>query len=426
MAIRFSAQTDVVTSSSGLPGATYTVAGWFYVSVNRANWSKIWDVEATGGRWQYLGLDPPADVPSIIFALNGAGHVNVRAAVVGSWFFAAIVADGVGYTLYSGTPGSALTTSTWNVTPIAPTFLAVGGGGTFAHEWFNGRVGALKVWGAALTQSQVEAERTQYQPALTTDLLHNHPFTEAELVDYAGGNHLAAGSTAATIEDGPPIPWSGARPRLILPAVEPATGPTGTVGLGLTTTALGRKVAISGGVCGLAGASPGRASKSAPATGASSIALTGAATAQRVALSAGVCSVVVGSVFSRQQLSAQSGSSALGLSTSATSQKIAITGGVSTLSGGSAGGHYKAAYTAGTAAPMLGALAQQQKLGYGGGLAGLLAVPSGVGRKAGRLSGQTVLGLTSLHLAPSTWVWPLRVGSVTVESVVRVGSVYVE
>jgi len=227
MAVRFDLESDAYVKSVGIPGTTYTWTCWFYVSVYRSNWQGIIDVGDPDPSWQYLGID--SSNTTIIFAWGLNPHISVVASALGVWFRCAVVRNGTAVTAYAGQVQNALSSNTATITNgLTPTKLWVGRSAN-GNEWFNGRVAALKMWDAALTQAEVENELSQYQPRRTTNLLAFHPFIGTELTDYSGGgHHQVAGSTATTPEDGPPIPWGPFRPRLIRPsAVAAPVSPPG-------------------------------------------------------------------------------------------------------------------------------------------------------------------------------------------------------
>jgi len=222
MAVRFDLETDAYERALSLPGTTYTYTCWFYISAYRSFWSGIIDVGSGAPFWQYFGID--ASNTNIIFAWNGATHINVAPSASGVWFRGAVVRSGTALTAYAGQVQNALSDSNGGITGLTPGKLSIGRS-VNNGEWFNGRVAAFKMWDAALTLAEIENELAQYQPRRTTNLLRFHPFINTELTDYSGGGYnLTAGSTSTAIEDGPPIPCSRSRPRLIVPGTAAAPG----------------------------------------------------------------------------------------------------------------------------------------------------------------------------------------------------------
>jgi hypothetical protein len=215
MAVRFDAATDRYEATTGLPtGTVYTVVCWFYMSVDRDAYSLLWELQYSG-RVNYQSVYLTGS--KVIELWNdGVVKMSYQASAVGWQRIALAVGTGGNATLYYGTATGPLATvsTTALTTPAAPDKLLIGNDPF--DQWFNGREAPYKMWSATFGPEEIGREFESYQPAQTAGLLRYHPFVNAELVDYSGnGNNLTAGSTATTTEDGPPIPWAPARPRLI-------------------------------------------------------------------------------------------------------------------------------------------------------------------------------------------------------------------
>jgi hypothetical protein len=219
MAVRFDATTDAYTATTGLPTSsnTWSVTLWAQLLVDQNTYNGFFDLPQTTGAsaatWQYAGVG--ANGTTIIGAFSDATEISSPAVdmVVGSWFRVALTrASATSATLYRAAPGNALTVTTnaamsTNITGT-PAKLWLGSD-SYPAEWFNGRIANFKLYNAALTQAEVEAELAQYVPVRTANLLRWHPMVGAETTDRSGnGNNLTAGSTSTTTEDGPPIPWT--------------------------------------------------------------------------------------------------------------------------------------------------------------------------------------------------------------------------
>ena len=222
MAARFDASTDRYEATTGLPAATvYTVVCWFYISVDRNAYSAIWELQY-GGRSQ-VNSAYVTDTEVIELWDTGGPKMSHQASV-GVWQRLALaVGTGGNATLYYGTATGplALSTTASLTTPAISDKLLIGNDPF--DQWFSGRQAPQKWWNATLTQAEIERELGCYLPVRTANLLRWHPWVKAETTDYSGnGNHLTTGSTATTTEDGPPIPWGLAQPRLIhVPDVGP-------------------------------------------------------------------------------------------------------------------------------------------------------------------------------------------------------------
>lgn len=228
MAARFDASTDVYTATTGLPSSSsvWSMTMWALLAVDRDTYCGFADMPQTTGAdaatWQYPGVG--GNGTTIIGAFSDATEISSPAIdmTVGAWFRIALIrASATSATLYRGAFGSPLTATTdaamsTNITGT-PAKLWLGGD-SYSAEWWNGRLANFKLWNAALTQAEVETEFGQYVPVRTANLLRWHPLVGAETTDRSGnGNTLTAGSTAASTEDGPPIPW------MVMAAPQPMT-----------------------------------------------------------------------------------------------------------------------------------------------------------------------------------------------------------
>lgn len=90
----------------------------------------------------------------------------------------------------------------------------------FGYNAMKGKMAAVKVWGAALSLAEIEAEGTQVSPVRDADLLAFWPLLEGDLAtDYSGaGRHLTV--SGPTFTTGPDIPFEaggGGAWRIVTP-----------------------------------------------------------------------------------------------------------------------------------------------------------------------------------------------------------------
>lgn len=208
MAVRFSAGTQIYTSTAGgITGNTATVTCWVYCSTDRNDYSGIWRL-ATSGDALAASLYFDADGTTITCFDANFSAVTGVSVTVGTWYRTALVMSGTTWTLYWGAAGAATLSSS-----SSPSFQAIsspprfGIGGT-AAEFLNGRVANVKLWEAALGTAEIEAALQQYAPHRSTNLRRFHPFLQAEQTDYSANNSTLSGGTGTTTEAGPPIPWT--------------------------------------------------------------------------------------------------------------------------------------------------------------------------------------------------------------------------
>ena len=227
MSVRFQADTDKYVATTGLPGSTLTFTCWAQISVDRNGYSTIFNCNSTGNE-VWLSTQPDGTTLTLFGGTDAGFDLAAPTSLtVGTWYRIGVVLAGTSATLYVGAAGGGLTVTSTTSWPQLGTIAAFAIGGTYSAttETWNGRVANVKMYSAALTEAEVEAELAQFDPVRTADLLRRHPLHIPETADYSGnGYSLTAGSTSPTIEADPPI--TGAATRA---AVDLASSATGTV-----------------------------------------------------------------------------------------------------------------------------------------------------------------------------------------------------
>jgi hypothetical protein len=210
MSVRFSANTQRYTTSTGIPaGNVFTATCWAYVSVDRNTWSALWSLSTTTGSPNpRTELSTTNDGTTLCVVDSVPNIVGAYAYTVGAWFKAAVVVNGTNMTIYSAAAGATLTaTSLGTFAPnTAPTFLSIGSDPPVgSNSWLNGRISSFKMWQAVLSVPEMEIELSQFSAVRTANLLRSHPFRVAETTDYSGNGNTLSGGTGATTEADPPI-----------------------------------------------------------------------------------------------------------------------------------------------------------------------------------------------------------------------------
>jgi hypothetical protein len=218
MSVRFDAQDDVYSASTGLPaGTTWTVSFWAMLVVDRNADSNLFTLNG-GSDGAFIGTEVDGTNLTLTSFVNSVGGT---ALTVNTWYRIAATLSGTAANFYVGVAGGALTTTSGTLSSATPVGLSIGSAGAVdPTQWWNGRIASFKLWDAVLTSTEIAVEFTQNEPVRRSNLLRYHPFHGADTADYSGnGNTLTAGATAASTEDGPPICPSGrvsrpfARPR---------------------------------------------------------------------------------------------------------------------------------------------------------------------------------------------------------------------
>lgn len=234
MAVRFNAAGEGYVGASGFPSDTYTITWWAYIAVDRNSYSTFISLTSADSYTQ-IGTDVDGVTPRVYNSAVGNIEPTTQLSV-GQWYAMAFVQDlsgggsGPG-TLYWGTDPTDLASHSSTVGSHTITEFRIGHyKPTTSTEWLNGRIAAVKVWNAALTEPQLEAELQSYTPVVTADVLRVHKLQVPEPTDYSGNGFTLTGGTGASTEADPPIPETPAvAPGRFLLAYEGAGSTAGIV-----------------------------------------------------------------------------------------------------------------------------------------------------------------------------------------------------
>lgn len=244
-ATRFDAASDRATYAGGggnppAPSAGWSAAWWAYISVDQNTASTMLRLHG-GGTVLNAAMGDSGTSPGL-FTAGGSVEIDTQC-TVGAWYYIAASVFGSAATIFVfDATGALFDSAAGSIGGGTPTGLTVGGrDAADPDEWFNGRISRMRIWSAVLDQTQFAAEQFAANPVITANLWEHWPLTGAgDLNGTVGGHNLAAGSTATTTEDGPPLP----------------TGVTGsataTLG-GLSATANGQRTALGSTIASLGG-----------------------------------------------------------------------------------------------------------------------------------------------------------------------------
>jgi hypothetical protein len=214
-----------------------TAAFWWKISVDRNTYSTAFSVD--NGQADNWAVQTGVDGTTANVILDGTSTPSV-AMTVGTWYFGCLALSGSTGTFYYKAAGTATLSST-AITGVTATNAATLrlGESPWGSEWLNGCLAAFKLWSAQLTVDEIQQESQQYVPNRFSSLVSWHPLVKTELTDYSGNARTLSGGTGTATEDGPPIPWRGVSPRLILPTATAATasGSASTVQRSIATEA---------------------------------------------------------------------------------------------------------------------------------------------------------------------------------------------
>ncbi len=212
MAVRFDAATDRISCTGTVPdpSAGFTLLGWAYVAVDRDDFSTMARLHASSGASTTATFATGSEGVGGPGYFTGGGSVtNSTGFTVGAWRKVAISCTGTTGRCYVATVGGATEADSGTVGGAAtPTGVTLGGRSPVdGTEWWNGRLAYWRLYGAELTQSEIETEWASPTPVRTANLWADWPLeVHTDLTDHSGGgHHLTAGSTSTTTEDGPPV-----------------------------------------------------------------------------------------------------------------------------------------------------------------------------------------------------------------------------
>lgn len=219
MAVRFSNNSDGYSSTTPASDSAWSATMWVQISTDRNTFTAFFGQFQATGRYSYLATASDGTTLKHFYTTGETTGVNMTA---GGWYRLGLTVSGTSATLYYGTETGALTAAaSVNDGSLVAIHTRIGHS-AFGGEGLNGRIAALKQWsGATLTQGEIERELSQYTPSRTSNLHRWHPFLSPSTTDYSGNARtLTADTNAPTLEDGPPLPWSGPvfASRLVKPA----------------------------------------------------------------------------------------------------------------------------------------------------------------------------------------------------------------
>lgn len=197
MAILFNAATDRITGG-GITGDTATIICWVGTeSHDGITQQGIMALRASGTLQLALIVDA-----ELTLQLYDSAFANISTPVrmwpIQTYYMLAVVCSGTSFTLYLGQEGGDLQSNAdTRVALNSPNELYLGDDG--AGVWTNSRIADLKIYEAALTQSEIETELAGFPPARTANLVRYHPFDTFEVTNHLGsGGDLVAGTTNPT------------------------------------------------------------------------------------------------------------------------------------------------------------------------------------------------------------------------------------
>lgn len=219
--VLFDSATDYYFNTTTPPSGNLTFACWAKITLDRNAQSTIFAIDG-GDLACVLLLTDSTGTNTFIYHNGGFNPLSGLTGVVGTWYKLAYVRNGTVGTFYFAAAGSLLGNIVGTAAAFTPTEVSIGAcRRTAAAQFFNGSVAAVKVWTAALTAAELEAEFTQYNPMRRTNLQRYYSFANGPQTNDESGNGftLTAGAGALTTDTaGPPIPLAIIRKPMVVPA----------------------------------------------------------------------------------------------------------------------------------------------------------------------------------------------------------------
>jgi concanavalin A-like lectin/glucanase superfamily protein len=236
MAIRFDAAGDRVYLAATLPapGTTgLTILGWWRIRVDTNTFSAYFRTSGAGGTPTINSAATFSTGQGVnVFTTSGeinSGYTNA----VDEWVAIAVTDAGAGVSLYVQPFGGSTTLTSGVVGSGTPGHFCIGGRSqSDATEPLNGNAAHVRVYSAALSQTELEAEWASTTPVRTSGLWADYPFVDSVQDASGNGRHLTAVSGTPAFEAGPDLsvpdtPYRvtvSTTPVLLTPT---DTGPTG-------------------------------------------------------------------------------------------------------------------------------------------------------------------------------------------------------
>jgi hypothetical protein len=229
MAIVMDAAGEKYTRTTSLPAVTaFTIMGWVTIS-------EVYDYhgffafgDTTGSRSVVLGTSGGGQTFKLEEGAEGAQVLGTTLSF-DTWYHVTVTCAGSGANQligYLNGVSDVVGTIDANVTAEN---LVIGSDPVFGNPVLNGRMAAVKIWGAALTANEILNERHYFAPVRLTNINSWYPMVDTvvadNLIDRNGAANLTAGGTL-TIGNGPPILWAPGTRNVYHAAAAAAAGRT--------------------------------------------------------------------------------------------------------------------------------------------------------------------------------------------------------
>lgn len=175
-------------------------------------WTGVMNLD-NGANYLYVGFtDSSQPFLEVSGTYHQFGGTNL---IANTWYGVSIIRDTVpatnthDYRIYD-TSMNIFNSRNVNSNNIIGADLRFGTSQSFSADFINGRIAALKIWSAVLSQAELENELNYFMPLRTANIFSITPFfdVDTDTIDWSGNGNLWTRNGVITYEDSPPIKWS--------------------------------------------------------------------------------------------------------------------------------------------------------------------------------------------------------------------------
>lgn len=209
MAIRLAATNDeLIDTTSGVTTQPYSIIAWAKLVTDRNAYSTIFGIDGNATS-KYIVFQTDTDGVSLYgYSETSTNSTTSHTALVpGAWYRVALVVTGTTLRTYMAPSTGTVTTFTTTTGTVTGTPYVRLGDSVIAGEWWNGSFANFKMYSAALTQAEIEAEWASWDTVRATNLVRHHRWRDAYyLTDDSGNSQSWTTSGSPTFDpDNPPI-----------------------------------------------------------------------------------------------------------------------------------------------------------------------------------------------------------------------------
>lgn len=192
MPVRFDSDGDYLQrTGNGYAPSAFTVGGWIYQVNDRAA-NRVLHLN-TNGSTAYIGLGLNAADALWVYSSTAAGGTTGSTLVAGRFYHVMLVKNGTSYTVYLDGVSDITWTNTVSFTSAGFLFGQPG-------YLFDGQLSHWRVWTAALSQAEVQAERMSASAVRTANLHAAYEFSASTTADSGPNSYTLTANGSPALE----------------------------------------------------------------------------------------------------------------------------------------------------------------------------------------------------------------------------------